>query len=489
MSAGLYDTFPYRSRAYPECHVDRMAVVAQWFGRPAAAVQRCRVLEVGCADAGNLAPMAELLPDARFVGVDLSERAIRDGRAAVAAAGLTNVELRHGDALRVDDGPYDYVIAHGVFSWIPADARPKLLARIADWLAPSGVAMVSYDVLPGWYHRKIIREFIELHRGEADDPGEMVEQARSLLGFLHGAADPSTLHGQSMKVHVESLLGASDQYLVHGLLAHVSDPIYLLQFVDAAAAAGLEYLGDIDLGVMTGEGVAAAGRSMVASTPTGWVEREALFDTLTMRTFRHSLLVRGPGGSADRRLTARALGGLWLASPARRVNANRYAYNGRVMDVTDPVIGVGLERLTAAWPSTVRFDDWCGAVVETTGATLDAVASVVWTLIAADWVTVHPRDLAIAGSAGNAPRASRWARRCAVAGAGVPDRMHRTHELNPGLRWLLARCDGMTTRGELSAALAASPLIIDGDRDTWVEWGLQSLAGRGFFADDRVHPV
>src|SRR5262249_48550986 len=123
-----YEDVPYGNLAHPASHPDRLATVATLFGLTPPPVARCRVLELGCAAGGNLLPMALAFPDSTFVGVELSPRQVAEGRATAAALGLTNVELRAQDILDLPDsfGPFDYVIAHGVYSWVPPAVQDKL---------------------------------------------------------------------------------------------------------------------------------------------------------------------------------------------------------------------------------------------------------------------------------------------------------------------------------------------------------------------------
>src|SRR5262245_23959957 len=90
-----YDEVPYSSHPYAQSHPIRMSVLGVLFGMTPAPVDRCRVLELGCAGGGNLVPMAAVLPESRFVGVDLSSVQIADGQRLVEALGLKNIELKH----------------------------------------------------------------------------------------------------------------------------------------------------------------------------------------------------------------------------------------------------------------------------------------------------------------------------------------------------------------------------------------------------------
>ena len=76
-----YDEVPYTSYSFPETHPDRMATVAHLFNLKPPPPDRCRVLELGCASGGNLAPMAALYPESEFLGIDLSRVQIEQGAA------------------------------------------------------------------------------------------------------------------------------------------------------------------------------------------------------------------------------------------------------------------------------------------------------------------------------------------------------------------------------------------------------------------------
>ncbi len=92
-----YDAIPYPTRATPTTHPEHLAMVLTLLGLCAPPLENCRVLEVGCATGGNLLPMAESLPEASFVGIDLSAAQIDAARAAQRTLGLKNAEFRCQD--------------------------------------------------------------------------------------------------------------------------------------------------------------------------------------------------------------------------------------------------------------------------------------------------------------------------------------------------------------------------------------------------------
>src|SRR5260370_37085826 len=141
-----YEEIPYSSNPFSYTHPDNLATVGMLMGMTPPSVERCRVLELGCAGGGNLIPMALALPESQFLGIDLSPRQIAMGQEVIDTLGLTNIKLRSMSIMDVkdDDGPYDYIICHGVYSWVPAEVQDKILTICNRNLGPTGVAYVSY---------------------------------------------------------------------------------------------------------------------------------------------------------------------------------------------------------------------------------------------------------------------------------------------------------------------------------------------------------
>src|SRR3954453_18793986 len=136
-----YDVVMYPGRAYPEAHPDRLSTMAALNGMQPALAARCRVFELGCGFGGHLIPMAYQYPESQFVGIDLSSRSIAHGKGIVAELGLKNLELRHANVMDLSsaDGEFDYILAHGVYAWVPDPVRDKMMSVFKDNLAPQGV--------------------------------------------------------------------------------------------------------------------------------------------------------------------------------------------------------------------------------------------------------------------------------------------------------------------------------------------------------------
>ena len=184
--ARKYDTVAYAAQSNALSHPGHLATVATLFGMTPAPIATARVLEVGCNNGANLLPMAAALPDARFTGCDLSHHAIAEARQGAAELGLANVTLQERDLATLAGEPdeYDYVIAHGVYSWVPPHVRDALLALAARRLSRHGVLFVSYNVYPGCHVRQAAWEMLHYHVDAIQDPRAKLGAARALAAVL-----------------------------------------------------------------------------------------------------------------------------------------------------------------------------------------------------------------------------------------------------------------------------------------------------------------
>jgi cyclopropane fatty-acyl-phospholipid synthase-like methyltransferase len=186
LSRTSYDEVPYESHPYPQTHPDRLATVAKLLGLNPAMPDKCRVLELGCAGGGNLIPMAYGLPESQFLGVDLSRVQIDQGLEMIKALGLKNIQLRHQSIVDIgpDIGKFDYIICHGVYSWVPTAVQDAILGVCYRHLLPRGIAYISYNTYPGWHMRGMIRHMVSYHARQFAEPAMRVKQARNAPRFF-----------------------------------------------------------------------------------------------------------------------------------------------------------------------------------------------------------------------------------------------------------------------------------------------------------------
>ncbi len=366
--ADAYDAFPYGTRPFPEAHPDRMFVVATAFGRDPVPPEEARILELGCGEGGHLAPIALRFPGARCVGIDRSKVAIAGARAFSERLGapVTWLELdllEATEALRRSDLPqeYDYILAHGVYSWVPAPVREAMLRLCAELLSPRGVAYLSYNTRPGWHVRGMVAEIMRHHVRGFSDPKKKVGQARAILSFLAQAVPKSDPYGALLEREAKLVARQPDFWVFHDLLAEVNDPFLLTEFVADAARHGLAYLGDSDLASMVvADRMPPEVREVLEPLFEDVVQAEQYQDFLLCRNFRRSMLVRpepplagGLSNEALRRLPIR--GRLALEPTSTRERDVFKTRTDQPLETNHPLVRVMLRELTLLGGVSIPF--------------------------------------------------------------------------------------------------------------------------------------
>src|SRR5262245_44970573 len=324
MADTAYDEVPYNSYSFPESHPDRMATVAHLFGLKPVSPENCRVLELGAASGGNIAPMAALYPNSQFIGIDLSKRQVDAGKQLYEPLGMKNLELRHNSILDVDDsfGKFDYIICHGVYSWVPNEVQEKIMAICHDNLTENGVAYISYNTLPGWHMRGMIRDMMRYHSMRFKEPAVRIAQARALLDFIAksvgtGGENP---YSALLKVATQFLKQSEDWYLYHEHLEEINAPVYFHQFVERAQKAGLRFLGESMVRQMVPGNYPQEVEQVLQRLAPDIIYMEQYMDFLRNRMFRQTLLCL-PQHNPQYGLNPDRLPGLHIASPLRPQNA------------------------------------------------------------------------------------------------------------------------------------------------------------------------
>lgn len=244
-SAKSYDSHPYPGYAYWFTHPDHLYVLGTLYGLKPALPAGARVLELGCGDGGNIVALAALLPGTACVGVDLSAVHVAAGKAFAAAIGATNVTMLQGDIAALPDGlgTFDYIIAHGVYAWVPPAVREGLLAAINAHLAPNGVALVSYNALPGWHDLDPVRRLMKFHTDPVADDAEKIRQARQIAAWY--ATEAALFDPERAKFLArvgEVVASASDSLVRHDYLAEFHGTSTFSDFIGRAEGHGLSYL-------------------------------------------------------------------------------------------------------------------------------------------------------------------------------------------------------------------------------------------------------
>ncbi len=470
-----YDRTPYESLPFVQTHPDRLAALAQLLGLTCPALETCRVLELGCAAGGNLIPMAVALPKARFFGVDLSPVQIAQGCEVVAALGLPNVRLEAMNIVDIDEriGAFDFIIAHGVYSWVPDDIQTKIFDICARQLSPDGIAYVSYNALPGWHMRGMIRDLMQYHAAQFAEPAERVRQARGILDFLaKSVPDENSAYARMLKSELDVVRRKPDYYILHDHLEQNNEPIYFHQFVERAAKHGLRYLCDADFGKVLAANFPAEVRQTLARIAPDVIRQEQFIDFLRNNTFRQSLLVHEQR-MVDRNLTPDRLASLWISGALQPVGAPTDVRSGAAQEFRSargvsfrtavPITKAAATVLGERWPEATAFDDLLAQARTRLGtqrapsAAGDgeraALAADLLRIFAGGLFELHAMPSPFATRVGERPCASALARLQARHTTTVTNLRHESVHIDENVGRLLQLIDGTRTRDEIGRVL------------------------------------
>ena len=364
-SENTYEQLAYPNWTHKETHPRQLEATARLFGMNPAPVTRCKVLELGCAAGWNLIPMAQSLPDSTFVGIDYSPSQIAEARALATEAGIGNVRLEQADILDVDEswGQFDYIICHGIYSWVPAPVREKILDICRNNLAADGVAFVSYNVYPGWHVRGMVRDMMLYHVTSEAEPLEQTTQARSILDLLAQNCPQGNTYGAILKHEAEQVAGKSDAQLFHDQLEKVNYPVYFHQFMEQADRSDLQYVTDTQFSHMPTRFLTKTAQEAMANLDI--IKQEQYLDFLLNRSFRRTLLCH-TSQVLERIPHTDTMSGfnVSLAMPIEAGNINldsgdpiRFKIGELALANSEPIVKAAIKSLASSWPEGLLFED------------------------------------------------------------------------------------------------------------------------------------
>lgn len=465
--SSAYDRVEYVGHPFEQTHPDRLATIASLHGLQSAPVPACRVLELGCADGGNLIPMAYQWPDSEFIGVDLNERAIRKGLAAAAGLGLRNLKLLHLDLLEIaaEFGQFDYIIAHGVYSWVPAPVRTKILAIFRHNMAPAGVAYVSYNAHPGSYLRDMARAMMLFHVRTIEEPQARVNEARSFFETLAEASNASELHGLLLNDQRDRLRRITDAQLYHDDLVEGARAFFLYQVAEDASCHGLQYLSDARFALPDLDDAPEVVAKTILQIPLDdAVRRDQYLDFIKGRSFRATLFCHQER-SLDRRIAPHCIKAYHVAANVVPAGENRdpgapgigefRTGKGGAVSIDHSLSKAALLHLGTIWPQAAGFPELVESAYALLGpaaappgdarrqADIEALMEVLLRLASAGPVALHLHPPRLCTLVGERPKASLLARQQAAESQVVTSLRHTPVMIEDDIaRRLLVLADG-----------------------------------------------
>lgn len=296
----IYSELGYKSMPFPYTTPATLEAYAALVGISAPNPKTARVLELGATYGGNIISQALFNPDATFVGIELSQEQVEKGNEVIANAGLTNVSLVQSDIASIGSeiGTFDYIIAHGVYSWVDDGVKDALLRLIDEHLAEDGIAYISYNTYPGWHTMDEVRQLMMFSNR---DKAQFNHKEKVLHGKTIGSIVGSQiLKYDNLKERNSKFLGAlrsvmqKDEYYVgHDHLEPNNDPVYFYQFNDHLEAHNLAYLCDADLTLsMVRSFDADIADTLDKLALNDHVAQEQYLDFMLDTTFRKSIICK-----------------------------------------------------------------------------------------------------------------------------------------------------------------------------------------------------
>ncbi|HXJ04008.1 MAG TPA: class I SAM-dependent methyltransferase [Candidatus Acidoferrum sp.] len=471
--SNVYDSVPYPSLAFVQTHPDRLAVMATLFGLQPTPVEHCRVLELGCGNGSNLIPMAYGLPRSQFVGVDLAAKPVQIAQGRISRLELKNIRIQAMDLMEIepDFGKFDYIIAHGVFAWVPEHVQQKILSICSANLSANGVAFVSYNTNPAGHVRQTLREMVQFHEGRTGRPtegsGDRVKMVRDFLQAILKATDAKTPWKALLQEELKLTFSRDENVVYHDDLAEYFLPVSFAKFASRAGRCGLQFLSeaqitDVLAPELSEEGLEALNRMAEGDV----IALQQYLDFARYRKFRQTLLCHAEAPLRRDGVLER-LAGLLVASPmkksADKPDGSVEFINSRgagTIETNNPAIIAILRRLEEIWPHGARFKDLVSTSLPLVqeaqrGEAVGSLAQVVLKLAASMLADVRTYRLPFPDGIGEKPTASLLARLIVEEGRMVTTLLH-THvniEDEQG-RKFLQLLDGTRDRQALAAALA-----------------------------------
>ena len=490
----MNDTFSYDLVDYPPLihaamQPAKLAAIGRLHGIAAASPQQCHLLEVGCGDALQLLALAQAYPDAEFVGVDMSVNAIARGQELSTQLGLRNLRLIAADITTWDPGhrPFDYIVTHGFFSWVPGAVRECLLGLCGTALAPAGIAYISYNAMPGCHLRQMMWEMMKFHVRDITDPPERLRKARDFLIWMGTDAMERGGYGQAIRHEARHLLSHTQlAVLYHDDLSSINEPFSVTGFMQQCRPHGLEFLAEADYhetnpALLSPEELERF-KAMCGPDP---IANDQHLDFLKGRRFRQTLLCRTEAASLGAAPHPDAIRDFDVighirseAVTGKDTGTMRFASSdGAALSTNHTVVKAALLEVSDAFPHPCRVADLLQSARKTTKSTAshdddaEALRHVLFKGFELGLLSLEVDSPRFAATASEFPKSSPLARAQAERGVELVANLRPSMVSldSKAANELLRLLDGSRNRDallhDLCARMALHPVAPDGEAE------------------------
>lgn len=290
----IYNEIIYESYPYWQTHPENLYVTAKLLGlEELPDFRKCRILELGCAGGGNIIPIALEYPDCEIIGIDYAKTNIDEGNNVIGLLGLENIKLIH---ISIEDikkqiGKFDYIIAHGIFSWVSDKTRLKILDVCRNHLNRNGVAYISYNTLPGFSNAQIVRKIMQYCTKDMSSNRMRINKAKNFLKFINkNYRNKNDVYSNALIQEVEFIKSHEDFYVLYEYLGKENKAFYFEEFFNLIQSNSLQYLAESHLSEMHIGNFSDEAIEYLDQYKNDLVRVEQYIDFLTNRRFRMSLI-------------------------------------------------------------------------------------------------------------------------------------------------------------------------------------------------------
>ncbi len=364
--ADVYNEIPYIFQADARTYPGKTGALALLYGLDAKPLEKARILDLGCAQGANILPIAERFPGAYCVGLDLSQDQISQGKAMIQSLKLKNIELLCSDFQKLQFAPqsFDYIIAHGLFSWIPSDLQGPLIKTIQHYLAPQGLAHISFNTLPAWSLRLALKDYLT---NLTENLPSYTQKVDSAYAFLQGLQEPclQNMRWQSfLGSDINLILKQNKHYIAHEFLEPHNNPIHYKDFHKLCQREGLQILGESQLRRHILNQLDAPVQAFYKNLASNELEYNTLYDFLNFRTFRN-MLVCHEGVTLEENPLPSSFSKLYVSSALKPENtatglgaSQSLHFSGQgALSVAKPLDKALLLSLAEAYPNNLSLEE------------------------------------------------------------------------------------------------------------------------------------
>lgn len=483
-----YDAVPYPSFTFPQTNPSRLAVMGVYHGMAPASPESCRVLELGCGDGANLMSFASIFPTSEFLGIDLSAVHIDEARSTAEQLGLDNTAFLQRDVTEFDRdsfGEFDFIIAHGLYSWVPDFVREKTLEIYRACLTANGIGYISYNVYPGSYFRDISRNLMKFHTDSLTDPIEKVREGMEILSLIGDYAAQESAYQAVLRAEYEAMTTRRPQNVFHDELGEINQPFYFYEFAADLEKHGLQYISECHPWDHR-SGISDDAENVVAEISDDLIRSEQYRDFIRCRRFRSSLVCRSDI-KLDQTPTTDVVKTSYIISKVRSLSVAPNLGDGvpekfasprdQTIEINHPLTKAALVYLERIWARSASFDELIANAQQMFGndgaaarpADIERTAAFLLQMFEAGFIALDRFRATFATSAGEFPETSRFVKWQIMRGSdNITTLTGMNMELdNELIKFMILLLDGTRTRDMVFAEVLQQAKIPEGMRDEY----------------------